>query len=59
MKTKSPIAVGPPSTPQTLTAPQAGGREPWTSPRLIILPADQTAASSSPGSDGTGTPTAS
>ncbi|GAB3118910.1 hypothetical protein GCM10027256_07780 [Novispirillum itersonii subsp. nipponicum] len=54
MEPKAPIAVGPPSPSQTLTAPQAGGREPWASPRLSILPADQTADGWSPGNDGQG-----
>lgn len=52
MKTKSPVADEPLSAAQTLTAPQAGNREPWGSPRLIILSADQTAAGSTPGGDG-------
>ncbi|WP_019644136.1 hypothetical protein [Novispirillum itersonii] len=35
------------------------GLRPWHRPELGVLPVDQTAASQSPGSDGSGVPTSS
>lgn len=58
MKRKPTVVV---ATPVSLDNPAdwQDGRKPWIRPELVILPVDQTAASTSPGSDGTGTPTAS